>query len=46
VWRDDGRRTTVKKNDDSGWSSDGVVLWLGRWQNGDTVECGVENGQG
>jgi hypothetical protein len=28
--RDDERKTTVKGNDDTGWSSDGVVLWLGR----------------
>jgi hypothetical protein len=32
--RDDGRETTVKENDSNGWSSDGVVLWLGRRQNG------------
>jgi hypothetical protein len=36
--RDDGRGTTVKENDDSGWSSDGVVFWLGRRQNGDTID--------
>jgi hypothetical protein len=36
--RDDGRETSVKGNDDSGWSPDGVVLWLERRQNGDTVE--------
>jgi hypothetical protein len=32
------RETTVKGNDDSGWSSDDVVLWLGRRQNEDTIE--------
>jgi hypothetical protein len=36
--RDDGRGTTVKENDDIGWSSDGVVFWLGRRQNGDTID--------
>jgi hypothetical protein len=36
--RDDGRETSVKGNDDSGWSSDGVVLWLERRQNEDTIE--------
>jgi hypothetical protein len=36
--RDDGRGTTVKGNDDDEWSSDDVVLWLGRRQNRDTVE--------
>jgi hypothetical protein len=30
VRRDDGRGTVVKENDGGGWSSDGVVLWLGR----------------
>jgi hypothetical protein len=35
---DDGRGTTVKRNDDSGWSSDGVVLCLGRRQNKDVIE--------
>jgi hypothetical protein len=38
VQRDDGRVTAIKENDDNGWSSDGVVLWLGRRQNGDVVE--------
>jgi hypothetical protein len=38
VRRDDGHGTTVKGNDDSGWSSDSVVLLLGRRQNGDVVE--------
>jgi hypothetical protein len=28
----------VKENDGGGWSSDGMVLWLGRRQNGDTIE--------
>jgi hypothetical protein len=30
--------TVVKSNDGDGWSSDGVALWLGRRQNGDTIE--------
>jgi hypothetical protein len=30
VQRDDGRGTAVKGNDDSGWSSDDVMLWLGK----------------
>jgi hypothetical protein len=38
VRRDDGREMTVKRNDGGGWSSDGVVLWLERRQNGDVVE--------
>jgi hypothetical protein len=38
VWRDDGHGTTVKGNDDSGWSFDGVVLWIVRRQNGDAIE--------
>jgi hypothetical protein len=38
VRRDDGRGTAVKRNDDDEWSSDGVVLWLKRRQNGDVVE--------
>jgi hypothetical protein len=33
VRRDDGHRTMIKKNDDSGWSSDDVVLWLAMRQN-------------
>jgi hypothetical protein len=37
VHRDDEHGTTVQENDD-GWSSDGVVLWLGRMQNRDAVE--------
>jgi hypothetical protein len=28
VRRDDKHVMTVKENDDSGWSSDGIVLWL------------------
>jgi hypothetical protein len=41
IWRDDGRGMAVKGNDDGGWSSDGVMLYLGRRQNGDAVEwCG------
>jgi hypothetical protein len=38
VWRDDGHEITVKGNDDSRWSSDDVVLWLGMMQNEDVVE--------
>jgi hypothetical protein len=38
VWREDGLRMEVKENDDDGWSSDGMVLSLGRRQNRDTVE--------
>jgi hypothetical protein len=38
VQRDDERGTTVKGNGNGGWSSDGVVLWLGRRQNGDAIE--------
>jgi hypothetical protein len=38
VRRGDGRDITVKGNDDSGWSSDDVVLCLERRQNEDTVE--------
>jgi hypothetical protein len=30
--------TRVKGNDGCGWIYDGVVLWLGRRQNGDTIE--------
>jgi hypothetical protein len=38
VRRDDGHETMVKWNDGDEWSSDDVVLWLGRKQNRDTVE--------
>jgi hypothetical protein len=38
VWRDDGHGTTVNRNDDGGWSSDGVVVWLVRRQNRDVIE--------
>jgi hypothetical protein len=38
VRRDDKHGTTVKENDGAVWSSDGVVLWLVRRQNGDRVE--------
>jgi hypothetical protein len=31
-------RRGVKGNAGDGWSSDGVVLWLERGQNGDAVE--------
>jgi hypothetical protein len=36
--KDDGRGTAMKENDNDGWSSDCVVLWLGKRQNGDIVE--------
>jgi hypothetical protein len=38
VRRDDERGTVVKGNDGGGWSSDGVVLWLGRRQNENAVK--------
>jgi hypothetical protein len=38
VWMDDRHGTMVKWNDGGGWSSDDVVLWLGRKQNRDAVE--------
>jgi hypothetical protein len=38
VQKDNGRVMAVKGNDDGRWSSDGVVLWLGRRQNGDMVK--------
>jgi hypothetical protein len=38
VWRNDGGETTVKENDDGGWSPDGVVLWVVRMQNEDAIE--------
>jgi hypothetical protein len=30
VWRDDECGMIVKENDDDRWSSDGMMLWLGR----------------
>jgi hypothetical protein len=38
MWRDDEHETTAKGNNGDEWSFDGVMLWLGRRQNGDTVE--------
>jgi hypothetical protein len=38
VQRDDRRETAVKKNDGGGWSSDAVMLWLGRKENRDVIE--------
>jgi hypothetical protein len=38
VQRDDVREMVVKGNDNGEWSSDDMVLWLGRRQNGDTIE--------
>jgi hypothetical protein len=37
VRRDDERGTMVKKSD-GGWSSDDVVIWLGRRQNKDMIK--------
>jgi hypothetical protein len=38
VQRDDGREIALKGDDGGIWSSDGVMLWLGRKKNGDTIE--------
>jgi hypothetical protein len=38
VQRDNGRGTAVKGNNSGGWSSDVMVLWLGRRQNRGAVE--------
>jgi hypothetical protein len=38
VRRDNGCGTTVKGNDDVGWCSNYVVLWLRKRQNRDTIE--------
>jgi hypothetical protein len=38
VQMDDGCEVAVKGNNGGGWSYDSMVLWLGRRQNGDTVE--------
>ncbi len=38
VRRDNECGTAVKGNDSDGWSSDGLVLWLERRQNGDVIE--------
>jgi hypothetical protein len=42
VRRDDGCGMSVKENDDDGWSSDIMMLWLERGQNKDAIEwwCG------
>jgi hypothetical protein len=41
VRRDDGYEAAVKGNNYDEWSFNGVVLWVGRMQNGDAVEwCG------
>jgi hypothetical protein len=42
VWRDDGHGMTVKGNDGGEWSSNNMVVWLGRRQNGDVVEWSGE----
>jgi hypothetical protein len=36
--RDDVREIAVKENDSGGWSSDGMVLCLGKRQNEDAIE--------
>jgi hypothetical protein len=38
VQKDDECGTAVKMNDSDRWSSDGMVLWLGKRPNEDTVE--------
>jgi hypothetical protein len=38
VQRDNEHETVVKGNEGGGRSTDDVVLWLGRRQNGDAVE--------
>jgi hypothetical protein len=38
VRRDDEHGMVVKGNDDGGWSSNAVVLWLERRQNEDVIE--------
>jgi hypothetical protein len=45
LWRNDGRETLVKENDGGRWSSDDVVLWLGRRQNRDMIKW-WKSGQG
>jgi hypothetical protein len=40
VRRDNGCSPVVKGNNDGRWSSDDVVLQLGRRQNRNGVECG------
>jgi hypothetical protein len=38
MWRDNRRGPVEKGNHVGDWSSDGMMLWLGRRQNGDTIE--------
>jgi hypothetical protein len=38
VWRDNACETVVKRNNGGGLSSDGVVFWLVRRQDRDTIE--------
>jgi hypothetical protein len=38
VQKDDRHGTTVKRNDIGRWSSDDMLLWLERRQNGDVIE--------
>jgi hypothetical protein len=40
VQMDNRHEIVVKGNNNDGWSSDGMVLWLGRRQNEDMVESG------
>jgi hypothetical protein len=35
----------MKENDGGRWSSDGMMLWLGKRQNEDAVLSGEESGQ-
>jgi hypothetical protein len=44
VRKDDEHEMTVKRNDNGRWSSDDVMLRLGRRQNRDVIEWG-ESGQ-
>jgi hypothetical protein len=40
IWRDDECETAVKENNDGGWSSNDILLWLEKMQNRDTSEGG------
>jgi hypothetical protein len=44
VRRDNGHETAVKENDNVGWSSNNMVLWLGI-DKIETLLSGVENDQ-
>jgi hypothetical protein len=41
---DNRHEIVVKGNNNDGWSSDGMMLWLGRRQNEDMVESGSRGG--